>query len=243
MNLLRGKSTRTSYSKFPCVYLVAIVPSSAVRTVCPTFATSRLSARARSRSSTMASCGLPSSVCTSKFARPGIPRSRAEISRPSCSSCPRSSPMTLSEIASPELDVRRPRIRGGLTKTRAAAKPRSSTRRCSSCTHCSADMPRWRTGLSRMSRLPPRPKPAFAYTWSTPGISFVICSTPSVTWLLTLGGVPGGRRRLADTMPSSTIGRNCASNVRATNPAPMQSATALPSTRYGCLTAPPTILR
>ena len=36
-------------------------------------------------------------------------------------------------------------------------------------------------------------------------------------------------------MPSSTIGRNCESNVRATNPAPMQSATAPPSTRYGCL--------
>ncbi len=163
----------------PSAYRVAMVPSSAVRTVWPTVPASSPSERSRSRSTKMPSCDVPSCICSSRFASPGTPRTRSSTSRPMRSSSISSSPETDSEMSAPALFVRRPRMRGGRTNTRAPAKPRSSTRRCISRTQASAVMPsRLPAGTSRTSRLPfpppppPNPPlPAVAKTFTTCGIS------------------------------------------------------------------------
>lgn len=128
-----------------------------------------------------------------------------------------SSPTMAMETSSPLLLVRRPRIRGGRTPTRAPANPRAFTLSCSDFTQASAPIVRCETGTRRMSRFPrlpppnppPPPPPAVAKTASTCGISRTIASTSSVSRLACAGVAPGESRTKAPTLPSSTGGRNC----------------------------------
>jgi hypothetical protein len=123
VNLLRGKSTRTSYSKLPCVYLVAMVPSSAVRTVArPLPRRGSALARARDRARPPAA-GFPRRSARRSWPARDAAQPLRELAAELLELDQVVATRMLSVIASPELDVRRPRIRGGLTKTRADASP------------------------------------------------------------------------------------------------------------------------